>query len=128
MSTGIAPWSLLQPPTPTMNIRAAETSRSRMTTDFVAFDEAFRRFGRSRTYSRSSAIHCATYPAERNFAPAGGRPAGVVELVDTPALGAGGASRGGSSPSARTSIRLEHGRQPGRHRVPDRPHALEPVV
>src|SRR5947209_1713249 len=29
-------------------------------------------------------------------------PAGVVELVDTPALGAGGASRGGSSPSART--------------------------
>src|SRR3954454_8405853 len=30
-------------------------------------------------------------------------PAGVVEPVDTPALGAGGASRGGSSPSARTA-------------------------
>ncbi|GAN67702.1 hypothetical protein Abol_010_018 [Acetobacter orleanensis JCM 7639] len=28
--------------------------------------------------------------------------AGVVELVDTPDLGSGGASRGGSSPSART--------------------------
>ena len=26
----------------------------------------------------------------------------MVELVDTPALGAGGASRGGSSPSIRT--------------------------
>jgi hypothetical protein len=30
-----------------------------------------------------------------------GRRAGVVESVDTPALGAGGASHGGSSPSAR---------------------------
>jgi hypothetical protein len=29
--------------------------------------------------------------------------AGVVELVDTPDLGSGGASRGGSSPSARTT-------------------------
>lgn len=28
--------------------------------------------------------------------------AGVVELVDTPDLGSGGVSRGGSSPSART--------------------------
>jgi len=28
--------------------------------------------------------------------------AGVVELVDTPDLGSGGASRGGSSPFART--------------------------
>tara|TARA_Y100001936_G_scaffold225743_1_gene244507 strand:+ start:231 stop:398 length:168 start_codon:yes stop_codon:yes gene_type:complete len=28
--------------------------------------------------------------------------AGVVKLVDTPDLGSGGASRGGSSPSART--------------------------
>jgi hypothetical protein len=32
------------------------------------------------------------------------RPAGVVELVDTPALGAGGESRGGSNPSARISF------------------------
>src|SRR4051812_32589966 len=31
--------------------------------------------------------------------------AGVVELVDTPALGAGAARRGGSSPSARISSR-----------------------
>jgi acyl-CoA thioesterase FadM len=30
--------------------------------------------------------------------------AGVVELADTPALGAGAARRGGSSPSARTSL------------------------
>ena len=29
--------------------------------------------------------------------------AGVVELVDTPDLGSGDASRGGSSPSARTT-------------------------
>ncbi len=29
--------------------------------------------------------------------------AGVVKLVDTPDLGSGGASHGGSSPSARTS-------------------------
>src|SRR5436190_22509674 len=35
-----------------------------------------------------------------------GRLAGVVELVDTPALGAGGASLGGSSPSARMPKRL----------------------
>ena len=33
--------------------------------------------------------------------------AGVVELVDTPDLGSGGASRGGSSPFART-IRARH--------------------
>src|SRR5579875_343483 len=32
--------------------------------------------------------------------------AGVVELADTPDLGSGGASRGGSSPSARTSLRV----------------------
>ena len=32
--------------------------------------------------------------------------AGVVELVDTPDLGSGGASRGGSSPSARTISKL----------------------
>ena len=32
----------------------------------------------------------------------GVRVAGVVELADTPDLGSGGASRGGSSPSART--------------------------
>ena len=31
--------------------------------------------------------------------------AGVVELVDTPDLGSGGASCGGSSPSARTTVR-----------------------
>ncbi len=30
--------------------------------------------------------------------------AGVVELVDTPDLGSGGESRGGSSPSARTTV------------------------
>ena len=30
--------------------------------------------------------------------------AGVVELVDTPDLGSGGESRGGSSPFARTSV------------------------
>lgn len=30
--------------------------------------------------------------------------AGVVELVDTPDLGSGGASRGGSSPFARTNF------------------------
>ena len=33
-----------------------------------------------------------------------GRLAGVVESVDTPALGAGGASHGGSSPSARMLV------------------------
>lgn len=32
-----------------------------------------------------------------------GAVAGVVELVDTPDLGSGGASRGGSSPSTRTN-------------------------
>ena len=31
-------------------------------------------------------------------------PAGVVELADTPALGAGAARRGGSSPSARIQV------------------------
>ena len=31
--------------------------------------------------------------------------AGVVELVDTPDLGSGGASCGGSSPSTRTRVR-----------------------
>ena len=35
--------------------------------------------------------------------PSASRPAGVVKLVDTPDLGSGGVSRGGSSPSARTS-------------------------
>ena len=35
-------------------------------------------------------------------------PAGVVELVDTPDLGSGGASLGGSSPFARTSRRAPH--------------------
>src|SRR4051795_13056223 len=34
--------------------------------------------------------------------------AGVVELADTPALGAGGASRGGSNPSARMEERSLH--------------------
>lgn len=49
----------------------------------------------------------------------GGRPgtgpvgAGVVELADTPDLGSGGASRGGSSPSARTT--WPDGRFRGRH-------------
>ncbi len=33
-------------------------------------------------------------------------PAGVVKLVDTPDLGSGGESHGGSSPSARTSLAL----------------------
>ncbi len=32
--------------------------------------------------------------------------AGVVKLVDTPDLGSGGASHGGSSPSARTIVCL----------------------
>ncbi len=32
--------------------------------------------------------------------------AGVVELVDTPDLGSGDESRGGSNPSARTSAHL----------------------
>src|SRR4051812_24784742 len=32
-------------------------------------------------------------------------PAGVVELADTPALGAGGFGRGGSNPSARMELR-----------------------
>src|SRR3954451_24715774 len=42
----------------------------------------------------------------------GGR-AGVVESVDTPALGAGAARRGGSSPSARTLRPRPGVRQPG---------------
>ena len=33
--------------------------------------------------------------------------AGVVELVDTPDLGSGGESRGGSSPSSRTNYNKE---------------------
>ena len=35
--------------------------------------------------------------------------AGVVELADTPDLGSGGASRGGSSPFARTTARAPTG-------------------
>lgn len=34
------------------------------------------------------------------------RSAGVVELVDTPDLGSGDESRGGSSPSARTTFEV----------------------
>ena len=47
-------------------------------------------------------------------------PAGVVELVDTPALGAGGASRGGSSPSTRISRSSPrpHGSAPGHGPAP----------
>ena len=36
--------------------------------------------------------------------------AGVVELVDTPDLGSGGESRGGSSPFARTKSTVQRGK------------------
>src|SRR3954453_3081217 len=39
--------------------------------------------------------------------------AGVGELVDTPALGAGAARRGGSSPSARTRVARRAARRAG---------------
>ena len=42
-----------------------------------------------------------TFPNHKSYAMSFGH-AGVVELVDTPDLGSGGASRGGSSPFART--------------------------
>jgi hypothetical protein len=52
---------------------------------------------------------CASWHEPASFGPVDLLPkwalvaiAGVVELVDTPDLGSGGASRGGSSPSART--------------------------
>ena len=50
-------------------------------------------------------------------------PAGVVELVDTPALGAGGASHGGSSPSARTGGVAAGKRFAQRARVSAQPYA-----
>jgi hypothetical protein len=60
---------------------------------------AFLRFGRSMTTWSAAAPPGADHTIGR--AAAQRSRAGVVELVDTPALGAGGASLGGSSPSAR---------------------------
>ena len=70
-----------------------------MTIARVDLLEAFSRFGCSTGRHRSAMPADHTIRAGRVR---GSARAGVVELVDTPALGAGGASRGGSSPSART--------------------------
>ena len=69
-----------------------------MTTAWLALLEAFLRLGCS-ILTSSSAMR-ADHTIRRGPR-ATVRRAGVVKLVDTPALGAGGASRGGSSPSAR---------------------------
>jgi hypothetical protein len=53
------------------------------------------------------------------------RGAGVVKLVDTPDLGSGGASRGGSSPSARTSRRVREAFRPAR--ISQRKRHAEPM-
>src|SRR5512132_1877173 len=87
----------------TIATSAAETSSSRITTALVALLAAFSRLGCS-ILTSSSAMPRGPY----NRRPTACDDchevahAGVVKLVDTPALGAGGASLGGSSPSART--------------------------
>src|SRR4051794_4303155 len=69
----------------------------RMTVARVAFDAALCRLGCSITYSLATGRdHTIAGVGVHHFSRAG-----VVELADTPALGAGGASRGGSNPSAR---------------------------
>src|SRR3712207_7822746 len=101
--TPLAPCSASHPPTVTMTINAA-ISRMRSTTiAFVILLDALSRLGYSRTMlerGRSVAMVGGPYNPACEGAPHAVR-AGVVELVDTPALGAGGASLGGSSPSAR---------------------------
>ena len=54
----------------------------------------------------------------REFALSWKNAAGVAELVDAPDLGSGDESRGGSTPSARTSFRLVRQRL---KRLPDNP-------
>src|SRR4051795_9103896 len=86
----------------TTRTSAAETRRSSTTSTFVTLLASLRRLGRSMTGS-SPAMPGRDHTIRRGDAPRlrDAPRAGVVELVDTPALGAGGASRGGSSPSAR---------------------------
>ena len=48
----------------------------------------------------------------RRFQMCGYENAGVVKLVDTPDLGSGGESRGGSSPSTRTIASMEKAATP----------------
>ena len=65
-------------------------------------------------HRRSRGIVAVQGPARSGIEPVpsawqGGRGAGVAELVDAPDLGSGGANRGGSSPSARTSLRRADG-------------------
>src|SRR3954466_13076839 len=125
MSIDFAPSSAGQPPMHTMSISPTLTSSSRTTIAFVAFDDAFSRFGRSRTTPGSRSASAIPWRMIRVGGVACDAPhAGVVELADTPALGAGGASRGGSSPSARirrvrfikrlTLVRSRCMTQPGR--------------
>src|SRR4051795_121598 len=98
-----APSSAGQPPIATTAIRKMLTSSSRTTIARVALTEALSRLGWTRTTSRGVSSSLAirwrmirtARLAVRHYS------AGVVELADTPALGAGGASRGGSNPSAR---------------------------
>src|SRR3954465_6428065 len=100
-----APTRASQPPINTIRNRATLTRSSRMMTALVAFDEALSRLGRSMT--TSSAIRDADHTIEaRRVHQFTHAHAGVVELADTPALGAGGESRGGSNPSARTGAVL----------------------
>src|SRR5690242_4222933 len=84
----------------TIRKSATLASRSRMTVARVALDAAFSRLGCSMIGSPATDRDLTVQRAGH----ASLHPAGVVELADTPALGAGGASRGGSNPSARMTL------------------------
>src|SRR5687768_12406191 len=92
----------------------AEAISRTKTISRVTFEEAFLRFGRS-IRTPFSAIAQRPYNLGGAHAPDGRGlagpvarrdPAGVMKSVDMPALGAGGASRGGSSPSARIGVEV----------------------
>src|SRR3954464_6805219 len=83
----------------TIRKSATLTSSRRMTVARVAFDAALSRWGWSMIGSSATDRDLTVQRARH----ASLLPAGVVELADTPALGAGGFGRGGSNPSARMS-------------------------
>src|SRR5271166_4967617 len=92
---GIALSSTLQPPTVTISTSAALTSSSTITVARVACTTGLSRFGCVITTSwcsRPAYEDIATMTIQSRAARVGqsGRSAGVVEPVDTPALGAGG--------------------------------------